>query len=154
MFWMAGLPFSIGAKNVSVALRTRKLPSQHLRSTCTTRGCVRYEHISAGNVKDTVWFHVNATLASKQAAQADQLENPETAEQLRKRFMKFVRVETDHWIWMGGKIRGFPQFTLFGKPISAKRVALAFRLKLLHQKVRETCGLKHCVRPEHLEPKI
>lgn len=72
---------------------------------------------------------------------------------LRPRFLSKVRVEGEHWMWVGGKYgRGYGTLSVNGKSMPAHRVSFMLEhgevpddLYVLH-----SCDIPACVRPDHL----
>jgi len=141
------------ASAVALAFTTGTL-AWHCRTktTCGNPLCVRPEHVEPRAPVTMAWGEINKTLNSRAEAINLALQDEEQRATLRRRFDKFVEVEeSGHWAWVGGRIRDFPHFTLYGEPILAKRIALGLRSGHLPRKVKEICGIKHCMNPEHLE---
>jgi hypothetical protein len=73
----------------------------------------------------------------------------------KKRFWDKVQKTDTCWLWTASKTRkGYGQFALNGKMVSAHRLSyedtfgpIPTGLKLDH-----TCHVKHCVKPQHLQP--
>ncbi len=71
-------------------------------------------------------------------------------------FWDNVKKTTTHWLWHGvvGKQTGYGFFTRDGENTTAQRVAWELSRKRSIPKgrsVTQTCGLKRCVRPEHVQ---
>ncbi|MBA3752973.1 MAG: HNH endonuclease [Nitrospira sp.] len=75
-----------------------------------------------------------------------------------ERFMKFVEVDGDCWVWWGSHTHnGYAQFRFQGSAKYAHRLSYEYfigpipdGLQLDH--VKERCDNRDCVNPDHLEP--
>ncbi len=155
-FWRHKGPFIVNGRSfhprvAAFAFKNGTLPTGHTTADCSHE-CVNPNHVRLRGKETERWKIINETEKTRQSTINDLLLNDAELQQHKVRFLEHVEIVDGHWMWRGGRIKGTPEFWLFGKAISARKFAIMMKHRASSRgKIRNTCKfVKDCVNPAHL----